>query len=344
MKDHPTEYDRREFRSGTALVVTIDGPGVLEYARESLSSGGHMSASADPPTPSESDDVRSTPVRPRRRLAVAVLVGALAVLAGTISAGSSRPHVTLLGSPPTADTGQPVRRVTELADHPLLAPGLALPAATCELPAFARDARSLPPYYEALILCMDAAWAPVLDAARLPRKLPHVDIKEHPGETGCGDPDEDAGADDFLAMYCSALDTMYLPIDRMLAVDDGRPATHLAVVAHEYAHHVQEESGLLWAAHLDLKRLGWTTPPALETNRRLELQAHCFAALFLAAAADHGPISRALADEAVAFYRTTEPSPTHGTAANQLAWATAGYTRPTTATCNTFTAPPHTIA
>jgi hypothetical protein len=304
------------------------------------------SSEVDPGTP---------PARPwRRRLRFAVMALVLVVtLAGIVVAGSTRtaPDIALPSSIPTAptstaptstaptSTAPPIRRVTKLADHPLLLPGETLPDATCNLPAFGRDAESLLPYYEELVRCFDIAWAPVLDAARLPRNLPWVNIQQHPGETGCGDPDKEGEADDFIAMYCSVLDRMYLPLDRILAVDEGRPANHIAVLAHEFAHHVQEESGLLWTATQDMKRAGWTSAQGLEMNRRVELQANCFAGLAIAAVAGHGSISHSLAREAMAFFRAGSSPQTHGSNANQRVWARKGFEQRTTAACNTFAAP-----
>lgn len=305
-----------------------------------------------------SDDPGTPPARSWRwRTGFVVMALALvvtpAVLAGIIVTRPTRtaPDIALpssitttpMSTAPTStaptSTGLPVRRVTKLADHPLLVPGETLPDATCNLPAFGRDAESLLPYYEELVRCMDIAWAPVLDAARLPRKLPHVNIQQHPGETGCGDLDKEGEVEDLIALYCSVIDTMYLPVDRMLAVDEGRPANHIAVLAHEFAHHVQEESGLLWAADKDKERAGWTTPQGLEMSRRVELQANCFAGLMIAAAAGHGSISHSLASKAMAFFRDGSSLQTHGSNANQRVWAMKGFEQRTTAACNTFAAP-----
>ncbi|HEY0639884.1 MAG TPA: neutral zinc metallopeptidase [Pseudonocardiaceae bacterium] len=190
---------------------------------------------------------------------------------------------------------------------------------------------------------MDAAWAPVLDAARLPRKLPHVNIDTNLGETGCGDVSEGGNAD-FVGLYCGTIDTMYLPLDRTLAIDGGEPATHVALLAHEYAHHVQEESGLLGTVQRDMEQAGQAAPVVEDLGRRLELQANCFAGLFIGAAAGHGSFSHGLAEGSMTLFRYGESSPTHGSAVNQHLWAQRGFQRRTTAACDTFAAPAGEVA
>jgi uncharacterized protein len=300
-------------------------------------------------------DPDTPPAKPRRRRAVIAL--ALVVTAAVVAAiAVARPAPTIAGvalpapisAAPTSttatttaptSTAPPVRRVTKLADHPLLVPGATLPDATCTLPAFRRDAGSLQPYYEELVRCLGLAWTPVLDANRLPHREAWVNVQEHPGETGCGDPDKAGEVEEFTAMYCSILHTLYLPVDRMLAVDEGRPAGHIAVLAHEFAHHVQEETGLLSTAEQEITRVGVDSAPGLEMSRRIELQANCFAGLMIAAAAGHGSISSSLANQAIVFLQTGPSSPTHGRNASQKAWATKGFKQRTTAACNTFAAP-----
>lgn len=231
-----------------------------------------------------------------------------------------------------------IRRVLKLADHPILAAGVTLPEVTCELPRFRRDVASLRQYYGSLVDCLDTAWHPVLSAGKMPAGRPMLNLAEHPGETGCGNPDED-GEGEFTALYCPADETLYLPVDRLKEVDGGSASSHLAIVAHEYAHHVQEQSGMLLASAEEIDDAGAGTPAGQELSRRIELQANCFAGLFLAAAAGQGSISRNLADQAVGDFRHGGLHDTHGNKANQAEWARRGYRQGTLAACNTWAAP-----
>jgi uncharacterized protein len=260
-------------------------------------------------------------------------VDGVALPVATATAGSVSPHTT-----------PPMQRIFLLADHPLLADGVRLPQTRCELPTFRRDRPSLHAYYSAFVACMDGGWQPVLRAHGIPHTAPALNTEEHPRTTGCGDPEEDPRLGEFTAMYCPADTTLYLPVGRLKAVDRGMPSSHLAVVAHEYGHHVQELSGLLQAATEEIGRAGDESAQARELNRRIELQANCFAGLFLAAAAGSGSIGRDLASQAVAEFRNGALPQTHGSRVNQAAWARKGYNQRTTAACNTFAAPPREVS
>jgi uncharacterized protein len=129
---------------------------------------------------------------------------------------------------------------------------------------------------------------------------------------------------------------MYLPIDRMTE-DDGAEsaAPHLAVLGHEYAHHVQQLSGML--AEADAKMTEADTDHLIQ--RRIELQANCFAAVFLAVAAGRGDIPQRLASSAVDDYGVGFPDLAHGSWLNQRVWTDRGFNRATPAACNTWSAP-----
>src|SRR5687767_7993771 len=105
--------------------------------------------------PSSEIDSGAGPATPRRRprfarVAFVVVVTAI-VLVGIVVIRPTRstPSIGATSSIPTTattttelpvGTALPVRRVTKLADHPLVVPGAALPDATCTLPAFERNA------------------------------------------------------------------------------------------------------------------------------------------------------------------------------------------------------------
>lgn len=248
------------------------------------------------------------------------------------------PPATDWEPPPPSTTTPAVRPIVRLADHPLLAAGVVLPDTTCVLPKFRRDLANLRLYYDALLTCLDGAWHPVLRAGGMPAGSPSVNLAEHPGNTGCGNPEERSG--EFTALYCPADKTLYLPTDRLKEVDGGKASSHLAIIAHEYGHHVQELSGLLAAATGQFDEVGTDTPAGQEVSRRIELQANCLAGLFLASVAGRGGVTRGLADQAVADFRNGGLSDTHGSRAHQAGWAKAGYDGGTVASCNTWAAEP----
>ena len=81
-----------------------------------------------------------------------------------------------------------------------------------------------------------------------------------------------------------------------------------------------------------------------EMSRRIELQANCFAGMFLTSVSGKGSVSASLARQAQEDFKyAIEEKPednAHGSAANQAQWATAGFKANSTAACNTFAAPP----
>lgn len=228
----------------------------------------------------------------------------------------------------------------EFADHPMLA-DTPMPEVACTLPEFGRTEADLTPYYEALVACLDRAWRPVLGAAGLPATRPGIELADTPGENACGMAPDEMEA---TAWYCGYDQVLYLPVGRMVEWDGGRPQSHLAIVAHEFGHHVQELSGLLGLAHTRMADLGYDTPAGLEVNRRMELQANCFAGLFLGAAADRGSIPRHLASGAVDSARQGAGASTHGNVRNQIMWTALGYSERNLAACDTWSATAEDVA
>jgi hypothetical protein len=270
--------------------------------------------------------------------AVFAVVGALAVVAvflvgprtETIS-GTAAPAVppsTTLRSSPGAG----------LDANPLLSGGFGLPATTCTLPVFGRRSEALTAYYQAAINCMDVAWGPVIGKLKITFVAPTTVITEDLTASPCGRAPDPSRS---VAFYCSADHSIHLPIKQLLADGGGAtPSVHLATLAHEYGHHVQWLTGML---DLASERQATAGPNALEMSRRIELQANCFAGVFLASVSGHGSVSKALAQRTVDMFRYAIKAPTaaqndHGVPTNQGKWATNGFKGGLKA-CNTWTAP-----
>lgn len=287
------------------------------------------------------------PVKPRRSGAVALgallvvaLVGVGAVLTGprTIDgqaqaapgAGSSE------GAKAPAGTAKPApKEVRELETNPLIAAGVKLGPATCGLPRISRDPAKLEAYYKTFIACLAEAWTPALNQANEPVLTATVQVTL-PETSACGKAPSENEA---VAYYCGGDTTIYAPTAWMLGDAGLERSRHLATLAHEYGHHVQRSSGMLSAAAEKMTSPDEDSPADKELVRRIELQANCFGALALAAAAGRGSISNSLANAALADYGRTDDSDTHGSRKHQLKWAKAGFTRKTTAACNTWAAP-----
>ena len=274
----------------------------------------------------------SGPTAASRSIAGTALPAGVVSDAG-VAATSGTPSTEAAPSP--APRQPPSRYFVKLEDHPLLVGGIALPELTCSLPRFGRDESRLRAYYLALRECVDTGWRTALTEAGLKWSSPTMNLASNPGEVFCGDFDEE----DFTAAYCPDSEMIFLPVDRVTKVDRGSPAVHLGVFAHEYAHHVQATVGILEAAYQREDHVGRDSDDGQELSRRTELQADCFAGLFLAAAAGRGDISRQLAEAAINTFRYGALARTHGAGSRQFAWARAGFQGQNTAACNTWAAP-----
>ena len=280
---------------------------------------------------------RSVTRRGTAPVTVAVLgLVVLLVLAGALSLSRTAPvrgvPVAMTGLtapvPGAASSGEP-------ASNRLLTSGAALPAVTCALPRLGRSPEALDAYYRAVLGCLDQAWRPVLTQIGASFASPKLEITPNtPSSCGVAPSKQEA-----TAFYCARDSTIYMPSDRLLAEVGTRQGPHIAVLAHEYGHHVQALSGIMRAAGLKGRDFPKGSPPDRELSRRLELQANCFSGMFLAGAAGHGSVDRRLANEAVADFANTVDDTTHGTAEHQLRWGKAGFLGSGTASCNTWLAP-----
>ncbi|MCO1578130.1 neutral zinc metallopeptidase [Crossiella sp. SN42] len=302
------------------------------------------------------------PKPPRRRknspltilLVLVVLVGSVVVYAKVTANNAAEPDNSAQSSPnspgTTAAPGstQPSpaplrpRPTRKLEDHPLMVDGGKLAFAQCDLPKIGRATDQLRTYYLAGIDCLERAWTPLLESANLPTHKVELDTSADITETACGKADKD---EQFVAMYCSRNSMIYMPTKRLLRVyGTSSPGGHLATLAHEYGHHVQSLSGMLAAAGQKQEEAGEGTPGSAELSRRLEMQANCFAGMFLAATVGRGTVTKALADKAVNDFRQADDSPdsqsSHGTGKNQGAWAKRGYASGNAKDCNTWAAKP----
>ncbi|MDP9860743.1 MULTISPECIES: neutral zinc metallopeptidase [Streptosporangium] len=176
----------------------------------------------------------------------------------------------------------------------------------------------------ALSRCLDRMWAATLAEADLDYARPgEVRLVDRPREAACGTDDHG-----WAGIYC--------PEGRVVnvLVEEGRAFPMMFTLAHEYAHHVQEISGIADRRGSEVFDEAW--------SRRLELQADCLAA---AALRTVGPIllreqRRWLArggEEADG--RQAESRESHGSGASSAAWMLRGQKEGTVRACNTWSAP-----
>ncbi|WP_037308332.1 neutral zinc metallopeptidase [Amycolatopsis orientalis] len=237
-------------------------------------------------------------------------------------------------APPATRQEVPVRKL-ETAANPLVAPGVAMPKVTCELPRLRGTQEQLDAFYLALIPCLERAWHPVLTQVGEPRIPVAVNLHDV-SNTACGPPPP---ASEAMGFYCSDDKTIFVPLPRQLA--DGGPdlLNQLFLLAHEYGHHVQEQSGILRKHDMLYREADGDQSKILDLSRRLELQADCFSSLFLANAAGSGSISAGLIKPVGQADFQVPDSKTHGSAKNAALWQKRGLKAKDTSACNTFAAP-----
>ncbi len=163
----------------------------------------------------------------------------------------------------------------------------------------------------------------------------------------------------------SAVGPFYCPVDRIVYLDTGffdqltrqlgakgGDAAEAYVIAHEYGHHISNLTGVLDR----VQRAGNQTGPD-SPQVKLELQADCYAGVWLANAAKdvRSPIAAISADDVAraadaarsvgddriqeqATGRVDRESWTHGSAAQRQKWLTTGFSSGDPRQCDTFAA------
>ncbi|GGC63533.1 metalloprotease [Hoyosella rhizosphaerae] len=241
--------------------------------------------------------------------------------------------------PPRTDPGT-AQPVYELESHPLLAtPNIGLPSASCPLAPWSTAPEQAFAHLVSAFECFETMWQPVLQARQLPTTPANLTVISE--ASSAVSPCTSSGQD-FAAFYCPVNNMIYMPLDTLgVAVHGDRFGIYLAVLAHEYGHHVQNAAGLLDAQWQRRQSVGHNSAEALEVSRRTELQAQCFSGMAFASAQEGGTISVQRAQEAGAsMYRSGDSNGprTHGTPSNYGSWWEQGYQLNSTAMCNTWLA------
>lgn len=285
-------------------------------------------------------------------------IAALLALVVALSAGCAPSRAPAAESTPsaTAPTVTPTPTVTPrpvvtrrpvvtptLADEPLLV-GNGLYTAgkvrgvRCVLPGLApKDNAGILRYSRTVVDCLNRAWAPL---------VPHADVLFTPAALvafGSGDCDTAVDDADRGAYYETGADAICLGWHTFAVEEaDWRTVRLLHTLAHEYGHHLQALTGIMTT--YDTGQLPFKSDE-LERNRRMELQASCFAAAFLGAEQK----SLGLTGDRLAtfdYYIThagdenaPKHVPDHGSRKNHGYWSKQGFRSANPASCNTFTAP-----
>ncbi|WBQ04548.1 neutral zinc metallopeptidase [Kribbella sp. CA-293567] len=284
-------------------------------------------------------------------VAALVVTVALALRESDSSATGPAPGAGLATTPGTPDdskSGTPQSQAatrTVTADA-IYATGVQRPVGCQESPVPLSKQANVQAYYSNVVACLNKAWAPQVEAAKDPFTPPRLNfwsgVVQSPCATGSS-----------VSFYCGPNRTVYLKFTDDIKLWTRSPdaanrafarmwATYTA--GHEYAHHLQQLTGIMAAA----QQLQYDAPDQdarLELSRRVELQASCLSAVFTGA----NRTSYGINGLDLTIYQNYVQAQTgdennrggprdHGGRANHLYWTGRGFTTLDSVSCNTFTA------
>lgn len=305
-------------------------------------------------------------VKPSRRLSKPAIVG-LSLLLVVLLAGGGIASLKLMDSydssvenplakptvrqsneplpappqPTVTVTAHPVPDAVRVKANKLYTVGK-VPSVNCTEPTIKPTSQSaILRYYQALLPCLNNAWAPLVRKAGYPFRAPKLTLLSKQTSSDCT-------GETSTAYYCSADESINM--DWQLDLKNykenalGGRTWMMDTLAHEYGHHVQYLTNISISS---ASREGWAKTPAAkqEESRRLELQASCLGAAFLGAnKRSLGFTGQKLSMwEFLTQHSGDEYNPKkirdHGSRKNQWAWAGPAFKSTNPASCNTYTAP-----
>ncbi|CAL9593505.1 hypothetical protein SUDANB121_05305 [Nocardiopsis dassonvillei] len=228
----------------------------------------------------------------------------------------------------------PARVLVDIVDHPLYDTATPQDIA-CEVPELEMGSDdSWEAFANATGHCLDELWAPVFEDLGLSANTPEITVTRESPDSG----DEEGYT---LAYYESDYEriTVVLPNVRTLGGQvpaQAREDVWIALMGHEYGHHVQYVTGILDISH-ETRRRSASEEEELDMLRRTELQAECMAGIGLRAITGADERSLRWVNE---NFNGGGDLPTHGTAANRAHWLEEGWDEATVGGCNTYGAAP----
>lgn len=266
-------------------------------------------------------------------------------VAGPSPAGTLAPSPGITGAPsPDSSPGVPQAQDpdTALEQNALYVP-TAVPPAGCSLdrPQVTNPAQ-MEQFLTTMDECLQQLWAGQFQAAGVPWDPANVHIWDSQGRGPCGDFRQARVA----AYYCPANSTIYMGASHIVETAGPFaefPSVYIRLFGHEYGHHVQNASGIV-AAEEELYYQDPTPENKREIIRRGELQADCFAGLFVHAISGTFPLSetgrRAMYADVKGRGDDGRPieQRDHGMGLTRQQWLRAGDQSGVPGQCNTWSA------
>ncbi|MFF0271479.1 neutral zinc metallopeptidase [Kribbella sp. NPDC004536] len=252
---------------------------------------------------------------------------------------STTSDTPVAGDTPTAPVSAPPLPKA-LTANPIYRVGL-LPSSDCRQPSYqATSLSDVRAYFTEYVACLNKVWAPVIRKAGFTFSPPKLVVVL--GES----PSSPCNVDDGRDYYCG--DTIYMDaathIDYAKTDPDEARAWMALAIGHEYGHHVQALIGVL-TAYLQREKSLNGVEAHLEDNRRMELQASCFSAVYIGADRNKFPVTADwLRTWDLVRLDTQDDDHDHGSGVNHGHWTGAGFTAASPAACNTYTAASSVVA
>lgn len=205
----------------------------------------------------------------------------------------------------------------------------------CEIGTLVPDAgdEELRERADQLTACLMRAWVDPVHEAGYELYRPTVTVFSTKMDSSCGDLDPDN------AFYCGTDQQIYLGTGLVDEFADT-PLVVDMIIAHEFGHLVQGRTGILTATRALQQGAGSTE--RLEINRRFELQADCFAGLWIRAVTRSMGWTdtdlRAFADAANSAGDRPDRTGNHGKAQSRERWLSTGLDTVDVGSCNTYLA------
>ncbi|WP_329426191.1 neutral zinc metallopeptidase [Streptosporangium sp. NBC_01495] len=235
-----------------------------------------------------------------------------------------------------------------LKRNPLYGTGLMRPT-SCRAPRPSTQPRDMLSYLNAVTDCLERAWSAKFSQAGavfLPARKVYW---SRPGRGPCGTyPDANASA-----YYCPSNRGMYIGLSHVIEqsgdVDPaGNHVPYLAVLAHEYAHHVQSMAGIGGAWWWEVSSKSRSAQDA--HSRRHELQAQCLSGAFVRTVRVPLGVTNARWQEVLRteFGRGDDQNGNtrrdHGSGEHYAAWLHQGWKYARIAYCNTWSVSPSEVS
>ncbi|WP_285760442.1 neutral zinc metallopeptidase [Nocardiopsis ansamitocini] len=221
----------------------------------------------------------------------------------------------------------------DIQDHPLY--DLSPPAPVdCDVPAFdASSAAEWESFTETVGPCLDAMWNPTMAELGLHPETPsYVVLDKVPPEME-GD-DEEGWVLAYYMDYDLTITVLVPSVRNLLPYPNmGDERIWFALLAHEYGHHIQGQTEIL-AESDSVGNSSTSDNEFLDSSRRVELQAECFAGAAFTAVNGYGADDAEFTNRN--FNADSADSTSHGSATNRVHWFDSGAEMETLEACNTF--------